>query len=106
MFEIHKDELLRLNDSQLRELVARLCEAELRQKGFPASSVRWGGAQTAPDGGLDVDCRVEAGDFTGDFVPRGRTGFQVKKHAMPQYSVGMRRTLRELPVVSKSRMKG
>ena len=83
MFEIHKDELLRLNDSQLRELVARLCEAELRQKGFPASAVRWGGAQTAPDGGLDVDCRVEAGGFTGDFVPRGRTGFQVKKHAMP-----------------------
>ena len=83
MFEILKDELLQLNDSQLRELVARLCEAELRQKGFPASAVRWGGAQTAPDGGLDVDCRVEAGGFTGDFVPRGRTGFQVKKHAMP-----------------------
>ena len=82
MFEILKDELLWLNDSQLRELVARLCEAELRQKEFPASAVRWGGAQTAPDGGLDVDCRVDDGGFRGDFVPRGRTGFQVKKHKM------------------------
>ena len=83
MFEIPKDQLLRLSDSQLRELVARLSEAELRGKGFPASAVRWGGAQTAPDGGLDVDCRVAASSFEGGFVPRARTGFQVKKHAMP-----------------------
>lgn len=67
----------------LRELVGRLCQAELRNAGLPVSAVRWGGAHTAPDGGLDVDCRVEAEDFRGDFVPRRFTGFQVKKPAMP-----------------------
>ena len=83
MFEIPKDQLLRLSDTQLRELVARLCEAELREKGFSPSSVRCGGAQTALDGGLDVDCRVEAQSFKGGYVPRARTGFQVKMHTMP-----------------------
>ena len=72
-----------MSDVHLRELVARLCEAELRLAGAPVSAVRWAGAQTAPDGGLDVDCRVEDEGFCGDFVPRPRTGFQVKEPAMP-----------------------
>ena len=83
MFEITKQELRGLNGAQLRELVARLCEAELRVHEMPASSVRWSGAHTAPDGGLDVECRVEDSGFRGDFVPLPRTGFQVKKPLMP-----------------------
>ena len=81
--EIPKDQLLWLNDAELRELVARLCEAELSRAGAPVSAVRWGGAQTAPDGGLDVDVQMEDPEFQGDFVPRARTGFQVKKSKMP-----------------------
>ena len=83
MFEITKDQLRQLGDAQLRELVARLCEAELRMAGAPVSAVRWGGAHTAPDGGLDIDCRVDDHEFGGDFVLRARTGFQVKKPTMP-----------------------
>ena len=86
MFEIPKEQLTNLSDADGRELVARLCEAELRQTGAPVSAVRWSGAQDAPDGGLDVDvnCRIEDRGFRGDFVPRARTGFQVKKGAMPR----------------------
>ena len=83
MFEITKDQLGQMGDVHLRELVARLCEAELQKAGLPVSAVRWGGAHTAPDGGLDIDCRVEAEGFRGDFVPRRFTGFQVKKSSMP-----------------------
>ena len=83
MFEVTKEQLRALNGGQLRELVARLCEAELRTHGAPASAVRWGGAHTAPDGGLDVECRIEDNKFRGDFVPRPKTGFQVKKPSMP-----------------------
>ena len=83
MFEITKEQLRGLNGDQLRELVARLCEAELRIHGMPASSVRWSGAHTAADGGLDVECRAEDSGFRGDFVPCPRTGFQVKKPSMP-----------------------
>ena len=83
MFEISKNQLLQLTDANLRELVARLCQAELRLAEAPVSAVRWAGAHTAADGGLDVDCRVEFDGFRGDFVPRSRTGFQVKKPKMP-----------------------
>ena len=83
MFEISKDQLRRLNDVELRELVARLCEAELNHAGAPVSAVRWGGAQTTADGGLDIDVQVENREFQGDFLPRARTGIQVKKSKMP-----------------------
>ena len=83
MFDISKDQLLRLSDVDLRELVARLCEAELSRAGAPVSAVRWGGSQTAPDGGLDVEILVKDQEFAGDFVPRAWTGIQVKKSSMP-----------------------
>lgn len=83
MFDISKDELRQLNDVDLRELVARLCEAELSRAGAPVSAVRWGGSQTAPDGGLDVGILVKGQEFAGDFVPRAWTGIQVKTSSMP-----------------------
>ena len=83
MFEISEDKLLQLSASDLRELVAQLCKAELTSRGAPSSAVKWGGAHTAPDGGLDVDCDVKDQPYEGDFVPRARTGIQVKKSTMP-----------------------
>ena len=83
VIDISKQQLKQLDGEALRELVARLCEAELTKTGAPVSAVRWSGAHTAADGGLDVDCRVESEPFRGDFVPRARTGFQVKKSSMP-----------------------
>ena len=54
MFEITGDDIAALNDTDLRTLVGRLCEAELRRRGLPVSAVTYGGNQTAKDGGLDV----------------------------------------------------
>ncbi len=83
MFDITKEQLKQFSAEHLRELVARLCEAEMRSAGAPVSAVSWGGSQTAPDEGLDVECIVENDGFAGDFVPRARTGIQVKKPKMP-----------------------
>ncbi|MCY4378733.1 MAG: hypothetical protein OXC39_02740 [Candidatus Dadabacteria bacterium] len=83
MFEISKHQLRQLNDADLRELVARLCEAELKNAGAPVSALKWGGAQTASDKGLDIECCIEDDDFSGDFLPSVRTGIQVKKSKMP-----------------------
>lgn len=82
LFEVEKNDLLRLGDDDLRELVARLCRAELRQLGAPVSAVKAGGDQNAPDGGLDVDIQLEPEGYSGDFVPCARTGIQVKKPKM------------------------
>ncbi|WP_306131683.1 ATP-binding protein [Roseivivax marinus] len=54
IFDIPSDRLVDLSDADLRELVARLCEAERERQGGHRNEVRWGGSQTAADGGLDV----------------------------------------------------
>jgi len=81
-FELEPADISSLNDADLRNLVARLCEAELIQQGIPPSVVTWGGAQEAPDGGLDVNVKCPAKISNPNFVPRNSTGFQVKKHSM------------------------
>ncbi len=82
MFDITGDHIIKLNDGDLRTLVAKLCEAELRHANLPLASVTSGGDQNAADGGIDV--RVELSDeaISLDFIPKGVTGFQVKKPDM------------------------
>ena len=87
MFEITGDDIAALNDEDLRTLVGRLCEAELRRRALPASAVMWGGNQTAKDGGLDVHVALPAGTQIDGFVARPCTGFQVKKPDMPRAEI-------------------
>lgn len=73
-----------LGDEDLRLLVIKLCEAELRQAGHPASSIFAGGNQTAKDGGIDVRVDLPLIAKEGlDFIARPATGFQVKCEDMP-----------------------
>lgn len=78
IFDIPKEDITTLNDSDLRELVGRLCEVE----GSKVADVHWGGAQQAPDGGLDVEVNWPNSSQVGDFIPRSHTGFQVKMHSI------------------------
>lgn len=80
--ELTAADITALDDGQLRELVARLAEAELREQGIPRSSVQAGGAQEAADGGLDVSVAAGRPLERAAFVSRADTGFQVKKHSM------------------------
>lgn len=41
-YELEKTDISNLNDGDLRELVARLCEAELAQQGVGPVCVLWG----------------------------------------------------------------
>lgn len=84
MLELTSEHIQKLNDEQLRKLVIRLCEAELRSGGHPESAVQAGGNQTAKDGGTDVRVNLPAGTKSGlDFIPRAATVFQVKCENMP-----------------------
>jgi len=82
MFEITGDDLQRLDDKELRTLVARLAIAELRTAGLPISGVTAGGHQNAADGGLDVRVELPDRTYSGDFIPRVPLGFQVKNTDM------------------------
>ncbi len=78
IFHISKSDVQQLDDTQARELVARLCQAELRQKGLCTEAVTWGGDQRAADGGVDVRvAKTDAVTIDG-FIPRTNTIFQVK----------------------------
>lgn len=87
MFDITSDDIIQLNDVDLRELIGRLCEAELSSRGLSPSAVTWGGNQTAADGGLDVRVSLPIGVSIEGFIPRSYTGFQVKKPDMPRVDI-------------------
>ena len=87
MFEIAGDDIAALGDTDLRTLIGRLCEAEMRRRGMPSSAVTWGGNQNAKDGGLDVRVSLAAGAAITGFVPNPQTGFQVKKPDMPRAEI-------------------
>src|SRR6266852_7527408 len=87
MFEITSDDIALLNDEDLRTLVGRLCESEVRKRGFSPAAVMWGGHQNATDGGLDVRVALTAGAKIDGFVPRSATGFQVRKSDMPRKKI-------------------
>lgn len=87
VFDITPDDISQLNDIDLRELVGRLCEAELVSRGLSPAAVTWGGNQTAADGGLDVRVALPVEVSIEGFVPRFSTGFQVKKPDMPRAEI-------------------
>jgi len=87
MFEITGDDIAALNDEDLRSLIGRLCEAEMRRRGLPLSAVTWGGNQNAKDAGLDVRVALPPGTEISGFIPRAATGLQVKKPDMPRSEI-------------------
>ena len=87
MFDVTPDDIAQLNDTDLRELIGRLCEAELASRGLSPAGATWGGNQTAPDGGLDVRVAITPTAAIEGFIPRALTGFQVKVPDMPRASI-------------------
>ena len=87
MFDITPDEIRQLSDVDLRELVGRLCEADLASRGLSPAAVTWGGSQTAADGGLDVRVALPPGVSIEGFIPRRSSGFQVKTPDMARAGI-------------------
>ena len=78
IFAVTASDIEQLNDEQARELVARLCKAELRYKNIGTSPVTWGGDQRAKDGGVDVRVDISPAVGITGYVPRDATAYQVK----------------------------
>ena len=87
MLDITGEHIGKLSDEDLRTLVVKLCEAELRRSNFPLSAVTAGGHQNAADGGLDVRVELPNDSPDLDFIPKGDTGFQVKQQDMPAAAI-------------------
>ncbi len=84
IFDIEKDELLRLSDGQLEELIARLAEAEVAAHGYSPAWVSWSGSINAPDEGIDINVQIPADTLCTGFLARPNTILQAKKYSMPK----------------------
>lgn len=82
IFDIEKDDLLRLSDERLEELIARLAEAEVAAHGYSPASVSWSGSIKAPDEGIDIHVQVDTSKLKTGFLSRANTVLQAKKDSM------------------------
>jgi hypothetical protein len=78
IFQIDQQDIQALNDSQARELLARLCQADLIAKGLGTAYVTWGGDQRAKDGGVDVRVDITPAYGPTGYIPNDATAYQVK----------------------------
>lgn len=87
VFDIEKDDLLRLSDTQLEELIARLAETEIAARSHSPAWVSWSGSINAPDGGIDIHVEVPVDTLSTGFLERPDTILQAKKHSMPKAEI-------------------
>lgn len=78
VFTITPGDIQKLNDEQSRELVARLCKAELKNRNISQDAVTWGGDQRAKDGGVDVRVNIDPIIGIDGYIKSDRSVFQVK----------------------------
>lgn len=83
IFDIDSSFIKELDDENARELVARLCRAELRSHSISESAVSWGGDQRAKDGGVDVRVISPSPLKVKGFIQSENTIFQVKAESFP-----------------------
>ncbi|MEK7392597.1 MAG: hypothetical protein AAB214_08510, partial [Fibrobacterota bacterium] len=81
LLDVTSDDVGKLDDKKLRELIALLCEAEAERNGFPRTAVTSGGHQDAPDGGVDVRVELATLEWSGN-IPKPLTIFQSKDSEM------------------------
>lgn len=84
MFDVTGQDISFLSDEDLRTLVGRLCEAELRRLGLSPLCATWGGNQNAADGGVDVRVTLTGSSPLGAAFARSNVGYQVKAEDMPR----------------------
>jgi hypothetical protein len=87
IFDLEKDDLLRLTDTQLEELVALLAEADVAAHGHSPARVGWSGSINAPDEGIDVHVQVPTPGLDTGFLSRSNTILQAKKHPMRKSAI-------------------
>lgn len=84
MFDVTGQDIAALSDEDLRTLVGRLCEAELRRLELSPLLVTWGGHQNATDGGVDVRVTLSGDAPLSTAFARKNIVYQVKAEDMPR----------------------
>ncbi|MBV1687443.1 ATP-binding protein [Novosphingobium sp. G106] len=81
-FEVTKEVVSGLNDTQLRKLLENLLLAEANQRNIAHNGIAVGGNQTAGDGGVDASIAWTGAPKPATWLPRRHIFFQCKAEAM------------------------
>lgn len=87
-FHITTEQIRRLTDEQARELIARLCRAQVERAGLDPQGVLWGGNQRAPDGGVDVRIEIKPAQDIDGPLARSIAVVQVKAETFGPAKIG------------------
>ena len=82
ILDVFAEDIVRLSDDVLAELLRRLIEAEASANGIPLNAVIYGGHNNAPDRGIDARVSWSGGPDRTGFFPRRTTMFQSKAETM------------------------
>jgi hypothetical protein len=82
ILDVSAEDVVRLSDDVLAELLRRLIEAEASANGIPLNAVIHGGHDNAPDRGIDARVSWSGGPERTGFFPRRTTVFQAKAETM------------------------
>ena len=91
IFDIEKDDLLRLSDVLLEELIARLAEAEVAAQGHSPANVSWSGSIKARDEGIDIHVQVDTPELNTGFLLPSRYDPPVQKRTRCRSPRSLRR---------------
>lgn len=83
LLDLRPEDIIKLKDNQLEELVVRLAEAELLEAGFRRNCVHGSESTNSRDGGVDVFVDVPTQELETGYLRRPKTIFQVKLGKMP-----------------------
>ena len=83
LLDLRPEDIIKLKDNQLEELVVRLAEAELLEAGFRRNCVHGSVATNSRDGGVDVFVDVPTQELETGYLRKPKTVFQVKLGKMP-----------------------
>lgn len=82
LFDILPADIGVLKPEDVRPLVTLLARSELESKGHSRAAVTAGGHENEPDGGIDISVDLDQPLSGSQYVPRAKTGFQVKATEM------------------------
>ena len=87
VLDIEKNDLLRLSEKQLEELIAKLAKADIKAHGHSSAYVYWSGSIHAPDKGIDIHVKITDSELNTGFLTRPDTILQSKKIKMPRSEI-------------------
>lgn len=88
IFKLQQKWLIELTDTQLEDIVLKLCEASLTKQDLSTAYVHGSGPTKAPDDGIDIEVKIPIDKkIDNGYIPNHHTVYQAKARNMPKAKI-------------------